>query len=173
MITESAPIDFQLHPEQTARAYPYMTLFYETTNAPTPDSRDPYAQFAQDFATAFGGRSADADAAGGFDTVGVVSKVIENLLPASDDVQPNDIYLWLTAHGVSQYPGASGVLQLDGKNKYPPDKAVFIREIAPQSGITATLLSCGVLPDRRNPAKWGTPPDTFLCPRDDTAAASP
>ncbi|MFG2957940.1 ABC transporter substrate-binding protein [Streptomyces sp. NPDC048291] len=173
MITESSPIDFQLHPEQTARAYPYMTLFYETTNAPTPDSRDPYAQFAQDFTTVFGGRSADADAAGGFDTVGVVSKVIEDLLPASDDVQPNDIYLWLTAHGVSQYPGASGVLQLDGKNKYPPDKAVFIREIAQPSGTTATLLSCGVLPDRQNPAKWGTPPDTFPCPRDKTAAASP
>jgi ABC-type branched-subunit amino acid transport system substrate-binding protein len=173
MITESSPIDFQLHPGQTAHAYPYMTLFYETTNAPTPDSRDPYAQFAQDFATVFGKRSADADAAGGFDTMGVVSKVIEDLLPASDDVQPNDIYLWLTAHGVSQYPGASGVLQLDGKNKYPPDKAVFIREITQPSGITATLLSCGVLPDRQSPAKWGTPPDTFPCPRDDTAAASP
>ncbi|MFJ9909739.1 ABC transporter substrate-binding protein [Streptomyces sp. NPDC101152] len=173
MITESSPIDFQLHPGQTARAYPYMTLFYETTNAPTPDSRDPYAQFAQDFATVFGKRSADADAAGGFDTMGVVSKVIEDLLPASDDVQPNDIYLWLTAHGVSQYPGASGVLQLDGKNKYPPDKAVFIREITQPSGITATLLSCGVLPDRQSPAKWGTPPDTFSCPRDDTGAASP
>ncbi|MFJ9558835.1 ABC transporter substrate-binding protein [Streptomyces fuscichromogenes] len=172
LITESSPIGFQLHPGQTARAHPYMTLFYETTNAPTPDSRDPYAQFAQDFATAFGGRSADADAAGGFDTVGVVSKVIENLLPASH-VQPNDIYLWLTAHGVSQYPGASGVLQLDGKNKYPPDKAVFIRQIAQPSGTTATLLSCGVLPDRQNPAKWGTPPDTFPCLRDDTAATSP
>ncbi|MGW7385004.1 ABC transporter substrate-binding protein [Streptomyces sp. NPDC054794] len=173
MITESSPIDFQLHPEQTARAYPYMTLFYETTNAPTPDSRDPYAQFAQDFATVFGKRSADADAAGGFDTMGVVSKVIEDLLPASDDVQPNDIYLWLTAHGVSQYPGASGVLQLDGKNKYPPNKAVFIREIAQPSGITATLLSCGVLPDRQNPATWGTPPDTFPCAKDNTAVASP
>ncbi|MEV6943839.1 hypothetical protein AB0N07_17920, partial [Streptomyces sp. NPDC051172] len=77
------------------------------------------------------------------------------------------------AHGVSQYPGASGVLQLDGKNKYPPDKAVFIREIAQPSGITATLLSCGVLPDRQNPAKWGTPPDTFPCPKDDTAVTSP
>ncbi|MFJ9871155.1 ABC transporter substrate-binding protein [Streptomyces sp. NPDC101165] len=170
LISESAPIDFQLHPAQTARAYPYMTLFYETANAPTQDSRDPYAQFTRDFATVFGSRSGDADAAGGFDTVGIVSKVIESLLPASHDVQPNDIYLWLTAHGVSQYPGASGVLQLDGKNKYPPDKAVFIREISQPSGATATLLSCGILPDRQNPAKWGTEPDTFPCPRGGAAS---
>lgn len=102
---------------RTAPKDPYMTLFYETANAPTSDPRDPYAQFTQDFAGVFGHLSADADAAGGFDTVGIVSKVIENLLPASTDVQPNDIYLWLTAHGVSRYPGASGVPQLDGRNK--------------------------------------------------------
>ncbi|MGW2822963.1 ABC transporter substrate-binding protein [Streptomyces sp. NPDC001443] len=60
-----------------------------------------------------------------------------------------------------------------GKNKYPPDKAVFIREIAQPSGTTATLLGCGLLPDRQDPVKWGTPPDTFPCPRDDTAADSP
>ncbi|WP_225828556.1 hypothetical protein [Streptomyces naphthomycinicus] len=166
LIAESAPIDFQLHSDRTARAYPYMTLLYETTNAPTPDPRDPYARFARDFATVFGSRSADADAAGGFDTVGIVSKVVENLLPASHDVRPDDIYLWLTAHGVSQYPGASGVLRLDGRNKYPPDKAVFIREIAQPEGATATLVSCGILPDRRDPATWGTPPDTFPCLRD-------
>ncbi|MEU9385520.1 hypothetical protein AB0D38_33165 [Streptomyces sp. NPDC048279] len=117
LIAESAPIDFQLRPARTARAYPYMTLFYETANAPTSDPRDPYAQFTQGFAGVFGHLSADADAAGGFDAVGIVSKVIENLLPASTDVQPNDIYLWLTAHGVSRYPGASGVPQLDGRNK--------------------------------------------------------
>ncbi|MFD9789384.1 ABC transporter substrate-binding protein [Streptomyces sp. NPDC059070] len=172
MITESTPIDFQLHPQQTARAYPYMTLFYETTNAPTPDSRDPYAQFAQDFATVFGGRSADADAGGGFDTAGVVSKVIEDLLPATPNPQPNDVYLWLTAHGVSQYPGASGVLQLDRTNKYPPDKAVYVREIAQPGGDPTTLLSCGILPDRENPVNWGTPPHVFPCPKDDTATAT-
>ncbi|MGW2642464.1 ABC transporter substrate-binding protein [Streptomyces sp. NPDC001348] len=166
LIAESAPIDFQLHPAHTARTYPYMTLFYETTNAPTPDSRDPYAQFTQDFAAVFGHLSADSDAAGGFDTVGIVSKVIENLLPASPDVQPNDIYLWLTAHGVSQYPGASGVLQLDAKNKYPPDKAVYIREITQPRGTPSTLLSCGILPDRQNRTTWGTTPDTFPCPRE-------
>ncbi|MFD9097000.1 ABC transporter substrate-binding protein [Streptomyces collinus] len=171
LIAESAPIDFQLHPVRTAHAYPYMTLLYETANAPT-HSRDPYAQFTRDFAAVFGHRSADADAAGGFDTVGIVTKVVENLLPASRDVQPNDIYLWLTAHGVAQYPGASGVLRLDGKDKYPPDKAVFIRAIAQPYGATATLLSCGILPNRQNPADWGTPPDTFPCPRDG-AAPSP
>ncbi|MFD5539474.1 ABC transporter substrate-binding protein [Streptomyces sp. NPDC127079] len=172
LIAESAPIDFQLRPARTARAYPYMTLFYETPNAPTSDPRDPYAQFTQDFAAVFGHLSADADAAGGFDTVGIVSKVIENLLPATPDVQPNDIYLWLTAHGVSQYPGASGVLRLDAKNKYPPDKAVYIREITQSSGATATLLSCGILPDRQNRATWGTAPDTFPCPREDSGAPS-
>ncbi|MEU2779543.1 hypothetical protein ABZ646_43610, partial [Streptomyces sp. NPDC007162] len=172
LIAESAPIDFQLRPARTARAYPYMTLFYETPNAPTSDPRDPYAQFTQDFAAVFGHLSADADAAGGFDTVGIVSKVIENLLPATPDVQPNDIYLWLTAHGVSQYPGASGVLRLDAKNKYPPDKAVYIREITQPGGATATLLSCGILPDRQNRATWGTAPDTFPCPREDPEAPS-
>ncbi|MGW1806038.1 ABC transporter substrate-binding protein [Streptomyces sp. NPDC002078] len=172
LIAESAPIDFQLHPARTAGAYPYMTLFYETANAPTSDPRDPYAQFTQDFAAVFGHLSADADAAGGFDTVGIVSKVIENLLPASQDVQPNDIYLWLTAHGVSQYPGASGVLQLDAKNKYPPDKAVYIREITQPGGATSTLLSCGILPDRQNRAKWGTPPATFPCPREGAGSPS-
>ncbi|MGY4998796.1 ABC transporter substrate-binding protein [Streptomyces sp. 900105245] len=171
LIAESAPIDFQLHPAETARAYPYMTLMYETANAPTQDPRDPYAQFTRDFAAVFGGRSADADAAGGFDTVGIVTKVVENLLPASHDVQPNDIYLWLTAHGVSQYPGASGVLRLDGKHKYPPDKAVFIREIGQPDGATATLLSCGILPNRQHPARWGSEPDTFPCPRDGSPPA--
>ncbi|WP_328752947.1 hypothetical protein OHT57_46105 [Streptomyces sp. NBC_00285] len=170
LIAESAPIDFQLDPARTARAYPYMTLFYETANAPTSDPRDPYAQFTQDFAAVFGHLSADADAAGGFDTVGIVSKVIENLLPASPDVQPNDIYLWLTAHGVSQYPGASGVLRLDAKNKYPPDKAVYIREITQPDGATTTLLNCGILPDRQNRRTWGTAPDTFPCPRKGAAA---
>ncbi|MFG2386501.1 ABC transporter substrate-binding protein [Streptomyces avermitilis] len=168
LIAESAPIDFQLHPEKTARAYPYMTLFYEAANAPTQDPRDSYSRFTQDFAAVFGDRGADADAAGGFDTVGIVTQVIEYLLPASHDVEPNDIYLWLTASGFSEYPGASGVLRLDGKNKYPPNKAVFIREIRQPRGKTSTLLSCGILPDRQNPARWGTPPDTFPCPRETT-----
>ncbi|MFD4607529.1 ABC transporter substrate-binding protein [Streptomyces sp. NPDC058440] len=172
LISESAPLDFQLRPAETARAYPYMNLFYETTNAPTRDPRDPYAQFTQDFADVFDHHSADADAASGFDSVGIVSKVVENLLPASPDVQPNDIYLWLTAHGVSQYPGASGVLQLDARNKFPPDKAVYIREIAQPGGATTTLLSCGILPDRQDPEKWGTPPDTFPCLREDSRSPS-
>ena len=149
-----------------------MTLFYETANAPTSDPRDPYAQFTQDFAGVFGHLSADADAAGGFDTVGIVSKVIQNLLPASTDVQPNDIYLWLTAHGVSRYPGASGVPQPDGRNKYPPDKAVCIRELLQPDGATTTLLSCGILPGRQNRATWGTAPDTFPCPRQGTGSPS-
>ncbi|MEU6406345.1 ABC transporter substrate-binding protein [Streptomyces sp. NPDC046985] len=166
LIAESAPIDFQLKARETAQTYPYMTLFYETTNAPTSDPRDPYAQFARDFATVFGSRGADADAAAGFDAVGIVSQVVEDLLPASPDVKPNDIYLWLTAHGVSQYPGASGVLRLDGQHNYPPDKAVFVREIRQPEGTTATLMSCGILPNRQDPAVWGTPPDTFPCPRD-------
>ncbi|MEU6555870.1 ABC transporter substrate-binding protein [Streptomyces sp. NPDC046915] len=168
LIAESAPIGFQVDPVGTAQAYPYMTIFYETANAPTQDPRDPYSQFARDFATVFGDRGADADAAGGFDTVGIVTKVVENLLPASrdGDVRSDDIYLWLTAHGVSDYPGASGVLRLDGQNKFPPDKAEFIREILQPSGTAVTLLSCGILPDRQNPANWGTPPDTFRCPRD-------
>ncbi|MFJ4553852.1 hypothetical protein ACIP4X_32500 [Streptomyces sp. NPDC088817] len=172
LISESAPLDFQLRPAETARAYPYMTLFYETTNAPTRDPRDPYAQFTQDFSVVFGRRSADADAASGFDTVGIVSKVVENLMPASHDVQPNDIYLWLTAHGVAQYPGASGVLRLDDRNKFPPDKAVYIRGIAQPGGATTTLLSCGILPERQNPERWGTPPDTFPCPREGTGSPS-
>ncbi|MEU6069706.1 hypothetical protein ABZ864_35995 [Streptomyces sp. NPDC047082] len=168
LIAESAPIDFQIDPRKTAQAYPYMTIFYETANAPTQDFRDPYAQFARNFAKVFGDRGADADAAGGYDTVGIVTQVIENVLPTSpdSDVKPNDIYLWLTAHGVSQYPGASGVLQLDGRNKYPPDKAVFIREIMQPDGTTDTLLSCGLLPNRQNPARWGTEGRTFPCLRD-------
>ncbi|MFJ3233862.1 hypothetical protein [Streptomyces sp. NPDC086787] len=168
LIAESAPIDFQTDPRKTAQAYPYMTIFYETANAPTRDPRDPYAQFARSFKTVFGSLGADADAAGGYDTVGIVTQVIENVFPASpdSDVRPNDIYLWLTAHGVSQYPGASGVLQLDGKNKYPPDKAVFIREIRQPDGSPVTLLSCGLLPNRQNPDHWGTGDLTFPCPRD-------
>jgi ABC-type branched-subunit amino acid transport system substrate-binding protein len=170
LIAESAPVDFQIEPRKTAQAYPYMSLFYETVNAPTQDERTPYAQFAQNFATVFGGggTAADSDAAGGFDTVGIVAQVIENLLPASPSVEPNDIYLWLTAHGVSQYPGASGVLQLDGKNKYPPNKAVYIRQIRQPDGTPSTLLSCGILPDRQDPPSWGEPPDTFPCLRDST-----
>ncbi|MGW7258219.1 ABC transporter substrate-binding protein [Streptomyces sp. NPDC054834] len=167
LIAESAPIGFQVDPVGTAQAYPYMTIFYETANAPTQDPRDPYSQFARDFAAVFGDRGADADAAGGFDTVGIVTKVVENLLPASrnGDVESDDIYLWLTAHGVSDYPGASGVLRLDGQNKFPPDKAEFIREILQPNGTAVTLLSCGILPNRQNPATWGTPPDAFPCPR--------
>ncbi|MFJ3310038.1 ABC transporter substrate-binding protein [Streptomyces sp. NPDC086549] len=170
LIAESAPIAFQTDPRKTAQAYPYMTIFYETANAPTQDYRDPYAQFTRNFATVFGHRGADADAAGGFDTVGIVTQVIENVLPTSpdSDVEPNDIYLWLTAHGVSQYPGASGVLQLDGRNKFPPDKAVFIRQIRQPQGTPATLLSCGILPNRQNPARWGTGEQTFPCLRDHT-----
>ncbi len=120
----------------------------------------------QDSTAVFGRLSAD----GGFDTVGIVSKVIENLLPASQDVRPNDIYLWLTAHGVSQYPGASSVLQRDAKNKYPPDKAVYIREITQPRGTLSTLLSCGILPDRQNRTTWDTAPDTFPCPRKTTGS---
>ncbi|MEU5597895.1 ABC transporter substrate-binding protein [Streptomyces sp. NPDC020298] len=167
LIAESAPIGFQVDPVGTAQAYPYMTIFYETANAPTQDPRDPYAQFTRDFATVFGHRGADADAAGGFDTVGIVTKVVENLIPTSrnGNVTSDDIYLWLTAHGVSQYPGASGVLRLDGQNKFPPDKAMFIREITQPTGTAVTLLSCGILPNRQNPATWGTPPHTFPCPR--------
>ncbi|GAA3151336.1 hypothetical protein GCM10010521_43650 [Streptomyces rameus] len=55
LIAESAPIDFQLHfPRHGTDLPPYMTLFYETTNTPTPDSRDPYAPFTQDFAGVLG-----------------------------------------------------------------------------------------------------------------------
>lgn len=166
LIAESAPISFQTDPVATAQAYPYVTVFYETANAPTQDPRDYYSQFTRDFAVVFGKLDADADAAGGFDTVGIVTQVIEDLLPHTPkgDVKSDDISLWLTAHGVS-YPGASGGLQLDGDNRFPPDKAVFIRAIRQPDGTPATLLSCGRLPDRQDPHRWGTPPDTFPCPR--------
>ncbi|SOE08174.1 hypothetical protein [Streptomyces sp. Ag109_G2-15] len=73
---------------------------------------------------------------------------------------------------MSQHPGASGVLQLNDKNKYPPDKAVFIREINQPNGATARLLSCGILPDRQHRAHWGTAPDTFPCPREGAGSPS-
>ncbi|MFF9765812.1 hypothetical protein ACF1GT_04225 [Streptomyces sp. NPDC014636] len=43
------------------------------------------------------------------------------------------------------------MVQLDGTNTHPPGNAVFIREITQPDGVTATLLSRGILPDRRNP----------------------
>ncbi|MFI9245303.1 hypothetical protein ACIGXF_22590 [Streptomyces sp. NPDC053086] len=58
------------------------------------------------------------------------------------------------------------MLQLDGTNTHPPGKAVFIREITQPDGVTAMLLSRGILTDRQNPVKWGIPPGPFACPRD-------
>jgi hypothetical protein len=168
LITESSPIEFQTEPNVTAQRFPYMSLFYVTANAPTQDYRDPYAQFTHSFADIFKPLGPDADASGGFDTVGIVTHIIEDLLPnaRNSQVAPNDIYVWLTAQNAFAYPGASGVLQLGGQHKFPPDKAVYIRQIQPD-GKTTTLLSCGVLPDTTDPSHWG-PNLAFTCPRDQT-----
>jgi ABC-type branched-subunit amino acid transport system substrate-binding protein len=167
LIVESTPIEFQTKPQNTARMYPSLSIFYETTNAPTADTRDPYAQFASSFRQFFPDRSADADAAAGYDAVGIADQVIESLVPSSgtSEIRPDAVYHWLNDHGLT-YPGASGQLHLDSDHKFPPDKAVFVRGIRPGTGEVVALLSCGLLPDQQNPDRWGNAGHTFPCVRD-------
>jgi ABC-type branched-subunit amino acid transport system substrate-binding protein len=164
LIVESTPNEFETEPQKTAQTYPSLSIFYETTNAPTTDTRDPYAQFVTSFKNVFPHRKADADAAAGYDAVGIAEQVIESLVPSShaSEIRPNDVYHWLNDHGLT-YPGASGQLRLDSDHKFPPDKAVFVREIRPGMGEVVSLLSCGILPDQQNPSRWGNAGHTFPC----------
>jgi hypothetical protein len=162
VIAESPDPDLIADPEQTESGYPFLNLFYVAFNAPAPGDL-----FTSQFGAEFTGLSADADAAEGYDAVGILSGVLDSVLgnyPRAD-FSSNDVYSWLQSTGVSNYLGESGLISLGKDQKYPANKATYVRQLQPDGSVTTPMV-CGVLPDQEDRSAWGTGKDRFACPVD-------
>ncbi|GII65133.1 hypothetical protein Skr01_52180 [Sphaerisporangium krabiense] len=167
VLAESVDPDLITAPERMGREYPYLTLFYSASN-PIDDGDLKHAstRFSRDFRETFHRDDPDIEAAGGFDALNVLSEVINAVYTAHSDgdVRPSDVYQHLLNTGITHL-GATGRLRLDGRHKYPPDKAVYIREIDPQGRILPRL-ACGILHNTDVATTWGPKGRPHPCPRD-------
>lgn len=152
---------------------PYYVMFNNSNGKETPDS--PYSEFTSVFRDVFkDGAVPEGSAAGAYDALRVASEVINSVYAqykTAEDTdarfQPTDVYARLSNPGVQEFSGASGLLSLDARNKYPPNKAVYILESHMDKSVT-TWMACGLLPDqppgRNNPDTWGGPGQEHRCP---------
>ncbi|MEV7969654.1 hypothetical protein AB0O34_27295 [Sphaerisporangium sp. NPDC088356] len=169
VIAESTAAKFLDHPDLLAKDYPFLSLYYVAFNASgTVHGQDGYGRFSKQFSDLFRNNKANSDAAGGYDALNVVSKVINLVYPQYPDAnfRPSEVYAQLANPGVPNYLGASGVLSLGGGHKYPLNKAVYM--LQPKAdGTVVTLMACGLLPDQENPSAWGPAGNRFPCPKEE------
>ncbi|OEJ43483.1 hypothetical protein AR457_04595 [Streptomyces agglomeratus] len=152
---------------------PYYLMLNDSNGKETPGS--PYSEFTSHFRDVFtDGEVPEGNAAGAYDALRVTSEVINSVYANYKTVentdarfQPTDVYARLSNPGIQDFSGASGLLSLDSRHKYPPNKAVYILEPHVDKSVT-TLMACGLLPDRppgrNNPGTWGTAGKTHRCP---------
>ncbi|GII88947.1 hypothetical protein Ssi03_69370 [Sphaerisporangium siamense] len=167
VLAESVDPDLITAPERMGREYPYLTMFYSSSNPiDDGDRKHAYTRFSLDFRDMFHRDDPDIEAAGGFDALNVLSEVINAVYTAHSDgdVRPSDVYTHLRNTGITHL-GATGRLRLDGRHNYPPDKAVYIREIDPRGRILPRL-ACGILHNTDVATTWGPKGRPHPCPRD-------
>ncbi|MFD0375350.1 ABC transporter substrate-binding protein [Streptomyces sp. NPDC127112] len=153
---------------------PYYVMLNDSSGNASPNT--PYSEFTSRFREVFGKDAVpEGNAAGAYDALRVASEVINSVYAQYKTVEngsarfkPTDVYARLSNPGVQNFPGASGLLSLDSRHKYPPNKAVYVMEPHLDKSVT-TWLACGLLPDqppgRNDPATWGLPGKTHPCPR--------
>ncbi|MFF3686746.1 hypothetical protein [Streptomyces sp. NPDC002187] len=152
---------------------PYYVMFNNSNGKETPDS--PYSEFTDRFREVFKDRVVpEGNAAGAYDALRVASEVINSVYAQYKTAentdarfQPTDVYARLSNPGVQNFSGASGLLSLDTRHKYPPNKAVYILESHMDKSVT-TWMACGLLPDKplglNDPDTWGTAGEAHPCP---------
>lgn len=152
---------------------PYYVMLNNSTGTVSPDS--PYSEFTVRFRSVFkDGSVPEGNAAGAYDALRVASEVINSVYAqyktpqnSSAPFQPTDVYARLSNPGVQNFSGASGLLSLDSRHKYPPNKAVYVLESHTDKSVT-TWMACGLLPDQPpgldNPATWGSRGKARPCP---------
>ncbi|MFF3327749.1 ABC transporter substrate-binding protein [Streptomyces sp. NPDC002889] len=152
---------------------PYYVMFNNSNGKETPDS--PYSEFTSHFRDVFtNGTVPEGNAAGAYDALRVASEVINSVYAqykTSENTdarfQSTDVYARLSNPGIQNFSGASGLLSLDTRNKYPPNKAVYILESHLDKSVT-TWMACGLLPDQppglNDPDTWGTTGREHRCP---------
>ncbi|MEV0415221.1 hypothetical protein AB0I68_31635 [Streptomyces sp. NPDC050448] len=177
VLSESTAAKYIQDPELMLKKHavlkPYYVMPNNSNGKESPDS--PYSEFISRFREVFkDGSVPEGNAAGSYDALRVASEVINSVYAQYKTVeksdarfQPTDVYARLSNPGIQKFSGASGLLSLDTRNKYPPNKAVYILESHLDKSVT-TWMACGLLPDQppglNNPATWGTPGNLHPCP---------
>ncbi|MFD7835319.1 hypothetical protein [Streptomyces sp. NPDC059761] len=177
VFSESTAAKYMQDPQDMLKTHSVLKPFYvmlnNSTGTESPDS--PYSEFTMRFRSVFkDGSVPEGNAAGAYDALRVASEVINSVYAqyktpqnSSAPFQPADVYARLSNPGVQNFSGASGLLSLDSRHKYPPNKAVYVLESHMDKSVT-TLMACGLLPDQppglNNPATWGRPGKTRPCP---------
>ncbi|WP_329447567.1 ABC transporter substrate-binding protein [Streptomyces sp. NBC_01426] len=177
VLSESTAAKYLQDPEDMLRKHsvlrPYYVMFNNSNGKESADS--PYSEFTSRFRNVFkDGSVPEGNAAGAYDALRVASEVINSVYAqyktaenSSAPFQPTDVYARLSNPGVQNFSGASGLLSLDSRHKYPPNKAVYVLESHLDKSVT-TWMACGLLPDQppglNNPATWGRPGKTRPCP---------
>ncbi|MFF4098781.1 hypothetical protein [Streptomyces sp. NPDC001903] len=177
VFSESTAAKYMQDPQDMLKTHSVLKPFYvmlnNSTGTESPDS--PYSEFTVRFRSVFkDGSVPEGNAAGAYDALRVASEVINSVYAqyktpqnSSAPFQPADVYARLSNPGVQNFSGASGLLSLDSRHKYPPNKAVYVLESHMDKSVT-TLMACGLLADQppglNNPATWGRPGKTRPCP---------
>ncbi|MFJ8162758.1 ABC transporter substrate-binding protein [Streptomyces sp. NPDC096136] len=178
IFAESLAATYLQDPQELLRKHsvfkPYYVMLNDSNGNASPNT--PYSEFTSRFREVFGNGSVpEGNAAGAYDALRVASEVINSVYAqyktaenSSAAFQPTDVYARLSNPGVQNFAGASGLLSLDSRHKYPPNKAVYVMESHLDKSVT-TWMACGLLPDQppglNNPATWGLPGKTHPCPQ--------
>lgn len=177
VLSESTAAKYLQDPEDMLRRHsllrPFYVMYNNSNGKETADS--PYSEFTARFRDVFkDGSVPEGNAAGAYDALQVASEAINAVYAqyrtgtnSSAPFQATDVYARLSNPGIQNLSGASGLLTLNSRNKYPPSAAVYILESHLDKSVT-TWMACGNLPDQPpNSAmgkSWGQPGRTRACP---------
>ncbi|MFE2339015.1 ABC transporter substrate-binding protein [Streptomyces sp. NPDC059431] len=177
VLSETMDAKYIEDPADMLKSHSMLRPFYVMPNNSngTASPGSPYSEFTSRFRDVFKDSAMpEANAAGAYDALRVASEVINQVYAqyktpqnSSAPFQPTDVYARLSNPGVKDFPGASGLLSLDSRHKYPPNKAVYVLESHMDKTVT-TWMACGLLPEQPpgldNPAAWGRPGYKRPCP---------
>ncbi|MEV4746603.1 ABC transporter substrate-binding protein [Streptosporangium sp. NPDC049248] len=167
ILSETMPKDFIEEPHILKKNYPFVRLFYtgfldlETTPLPFSSQK-----FIENFGNVFNKLkiTPDSDAAGGYDALNVMSEAVDAVyLGSPKTVESHEVQARLNDPGIEGHLGATGTLNLDSGNKYPPNRPIYVLEPLPD-GTQQQRLACGLLPNGKNQKIWFTANEEFDCP---------
>ncbi|MGW5347111.1 ABC transporter substrate-binding protein [Streptomyces sp. NPDC004050] len=177
VLSESTAAKYLQDPADMMRRHsllqPYYMMYNNSNGKETPNT--PYSEFTAHFRSVFtDGSLPEGNAAGAYDALQVASAAINAAYVqyrtgtnGSAPFQATDVYARLSNPGIENLSGATGLLTLNSRNRFPPNGAVYILQPHLDKSVT-TLVACGNLPDQPVNSDlgrtWGPAGRTRACP---------
>ncbi|MCD0453299.1 hypothetical protein LO762_29565 [Actinocorallia sp. API 0066] len=166
LLVEAPTSGFLNDPAAWMKRHSFVSLFSTPFDASLADENDGYTEFEDEFTEYFDGKGfayrPNSDAAGAYDALDIVSHVTDVAYGITGDaVSADHVFFVLNDPGVGgtgEWRGATGPITLNGANRYPPDKEIYVIGTG-ADGENTVLLRCGHLA-----RTWGRPEAVHACP---------